>query len=122
MYQEIKDRLTGVVASVKRLSDGACIPLKPGNKEYDEYVLWLAAGNMPLPDPEMAPGKIAERVAAEQAIADRRAEIIAKLSGLTDVQIDSHIDSNVTNLSGAVAYLKRLTKVVRVLALDAGIK
>lgn len=36
--------------SVKRLADGACIPLVDGNIDYEEYKLWLEKGNTPEPE------------------------------------------------------------------------
>ena len=36
--------------SVKRLVDGACIPFADGNRDYEEYKLWLAEGNIPEPE------------------------------------------------------------------------
>jgi hypothetical protein len=44
MYQLVEDSLI-----VKRLSDNACIPLDPANRDYQEYLEWLAEGNEPLP-------------------------------------------------------------------------
>jgi hypothetical protein len=41
--------------SITRLSDGACIPQAPGNRDYAEYLDWLEAGNTPLPAPEPPP-------------------------------------------------------------------
>lgn len=36
--------------SIKRLSDGANIPLADGNMDYEEYKQWLAEGNIPEPE------------------------------------------------------------------------
>lgn len=56
--------------SVIRLADGAHIPFADGNRDYEEYKLWLAGGNAPLPadlpDPMVAAK--AEREAAVAAI------------------------------------------------------
>lgn len=35
---------------VKRLADGACIPFASGNRDYEEYKVWLEEGNTPEPE------------------------------------------------------------------------
>jgi hypothetical protein len=35
--------------TVKRIADGAFIPKDGGNRDYQEYLAWLAEGNEPLP-------------------------------------------------------------------------
>ena len=57
--------------SVKRLTDGACIPFANGNRDYEEYKQWLAEGN--IPEPEFTP---------EQLDAQRISQIKAKASEL----------------------------------------
>lgn len=52
MYKLVKDTITGEINSVQRLSDTAFIPFAPGNRDYQEYLEWLAAGNEPEPADE----------------------------------------------------------------------
>ena len=35
--------------SITRLSDGASIPIAEGNRDYQEYLAWVAEGNTPTP-------------------------------------------------------------------------
>jgi hypothetical protein len=52
MYKLNKDRITGEVCSVQRLSDNAFIPFDPANTDYQAYLKWLEEGNTPEPADE----------------------------------------------------------------------
>ena len=41
-----------IADSILRIADNAWIPLDPANRDYREYLDWVAAGNEPLPAPE----------------------------------------------------------------------
>lgn len=49
MYRLIKDPFTGQINYVQRVADGAFIPMVEGNRDYDEYLAWVVAGNTPIP-------------------------------------------------------------------------
>ena len=53
--------------SVKRLTDGACIPFADGNRDYEEYKQWISEGNKPEPE-------FTEAELAQKAIQDKIAE------------------------------------------------
>lgn len=40
--------------SVQRLSDNAFIPFDPANTDYQEYLRWCEAGNVPEPADEVS--------------------------------------------------------------------
>ena len=41
--------------TILRLSDNACIPQAPGNRDYADFLVWKAEGNTPLPAPPPPP-------------------------------------------------------------------
>lgn len=47
-YKKVKD-VTGKVYTdqIKRISDGAWIPFDEANRDYQDYLLWVADGNTP---------------------------------------------------------------------------
>lgn len=48
MYQLIYSFMDGTVAGIKRLSDGASIPLSEGNMDYQAFLVWNAEQATPL--------------------------------------------------------------------------
>jgi len=56
MYKRLDDLNTGILLAIKRLTDGAYIPLDSRNQDYVKYQKWLAEGNTPDPaDPPPPP-------------------------------------------------------------------
>ena len=44
--------------TIKRISDGAFIPPDPANTDYQAFLAWVEAGNMPDPAPQVAPAPV----------------------------------------------------------------
>ena len=44
MYKLVTSSL-GDDVTIRRESDGACIPMDEANKDYQEYLKWVAEGN-----------------------------------------------------------------------------
>ena len=49
MYQQLPPMLGAEAQCIKRLADNAFIPFDQQNRDYVEYLAWLAEGNEPLP-------------------------------------------------------------------------
>ncbi len=75
-------KLTKSNTSITRLSDGASIPLAAGNRDYVEYLEWVAAGNTPQP------AQTAAEIAAE-AVAVQNAKAKAALEAIDAASIRS---------------------------------
>lgn len=66
--------------SVKRLADGAYIPFADGNRDYEDYKLWLEEGNTPEPEfteEEIVAMEIVKQVAEAKAFLDKTDKKIA---------------------------------------------
>ena len=47
-YKKTKDSEGNVrTDQIKRISDGAWIPFDEGNRDYQDYLVWVAEGNTP---------------------------------------------------------------------------
>lgn len=53
-YKQYRD-FTGAIKDnlIIRVDDNAHIPFDPANTDYQEYLKWLAEGNIPLPADEL---------------------------------------------------------------------
>lgn len=51
MYQLLANprQKSELLMGIKRVADNAFIPMDPANTDYQEYLKWLADGNVPLP-------------------------------------------------------------------------
>jgi hypothetical protein len=49
MYKIVKQYSNTDISVVLRISDNAFIPFDPANSDYQQYLEWLAEGNVPLP-------------------------------------------------------------------------
>jgi hypothetical protein len=47
MYEYLKRNGENRTDAIRRISDGATIPFDEGNRDYRDYLEWIAAGNIP---------------------------------------------------------------------------
>lgn len=52
-YQLVAQLPGTTMQTVLRVEDGAFIPFDPANRDYQEYLQWIEAGNEPDPAPEV---------------------------------------------------------------------
>ena len=54
MYQYVKDTYTqeNSTGVIRRTADNASIPFAPDNTDYQAYLKWVDAGNVPAPADE----------------------------------------------------------------------
>jgi hypothetical protein len=66
---------------ITRLKDGASIPPRPDNVDYQEYLAWEAKGNTPLPaftEEELSANAEAAKVAEAEVLISEKMRVIAK--------------------------------------------
>jgi len=104
---------------IVRTADGAYIPAVLTNKDYQDYLAWVAAGNTPDPVDPPTPVELAAAAQAAQDaqdIADAKAYAkLAALKAMTPAQIQTWVNANVTNLVQAQDAIKTLAIAVSVL-------
>jgi len=64
MSYKLNKRFEGYIT---RLSDEAVIPPDPDNRDYQEYLAWVARGNTPAP--AYTPEELAEKAKVEEEMA-----------------------------------------------------
>jgi len=61
LYREVRNLTDGTLLAICRVADNAFIPLVDGNKDYVDYMAWVAAGNIVDADPNYTPELIKSR-------------------------------------------------------------
>lgn len=112
-YKLLFDEKTGKPRGVRRLLDGACIPLAPGNSDFREFLEWNRMQPTPQ-DLEAVDQATVDAWAAQETLQTLRVqEFVENLP--TWLQVSNAVD-NIASLAGAKAFLKKLARVVYWLA------
>ena len=119
-YKLLRDNLRGIDCGVMRLSDSSSIPSDEKNKDWRKYQEWIAEGNTPLPADPPTPEELAaeaERQALIAAKAKAKADTVVQyLRDHTVAECVQYVETNVTDLASAKAFLKKVAAVLSVLS------
>lgn len=106
-------RLSGT--GVQRTTDFLCVPNDPLNRDWIDYLAWVALGG--VPDPEFTPAQQAARMADSIDRAAAKADaLVTALASKTPAEIDAYIVANVVDLASAKTVLRALAQVCGLLA------
>ena len=70
-YKKFRNSSRTNLEFVIRMTDMAVIPSDPNNRDYQEYLVWLAEGNIPEPADDVTPDYRAQRAAEYPSIGDQ---------------------------------------------------
>jgi hypothetical protein len=93
-------KLTSSPTTVHRTTDNAFIPFDGGNRDYQEYLLWLSKGNQPepyIPPPPPVPQSITRRQCAielrERSLITPQEALDMTRTGIPPAMIQSIFDA-----------------------------
>jgi len=110
MYEAI--RKEGKVIGIRRLKDGACIPLDSKNTDYQVFLLWLDANLLDLSDQPFTPSQ--EAVDYVASLADIKSQYQAAVDRLN--QIVSSVNPTNTQVVQAIKDLAMYqTKILKII-------
>lgn len=114
MYQLIYSYQDGKVSGIKRLSDGASIPLADGNTDYQAFLVWNAEQAVPLDlnsvSQEILDANAARLLAQQkkmQAIIDNLPSRAAVKTAINKAFPDAKQNNIVTRLADIVYWLAK---------------
>jgi hypothetical protein len=126
MYKTINENF------VQRIQDGAHIPIAEGNRDYEEYALWLEEGNSPEPadlpnDSEVAQGLLDALERSTMMSRGMREFLLVSMQDLAQRQSEQMADIGITMsakdiLAGNAAWVKLVQINAQATALRGRIK